>query len=151
MTSIVGNEADIEDGTEPSGGITFSLSEEARQTARTFSLEESNPQDERPFNDMLGAVRVAISLGIYTSGEESPPAVTSPGKTIFNLGSLDAGGLYRKTIEALRPDLLESETLARLLRRYAEAGLQIMQHHFERADGVFDAIEVIEATLRDCE
>jgi hypothetical protein len=134
------------EGGEISGGVTFSLSEDARSIARELSAEESNVHSERPFLDMIGAVRFAISLGIYTYDEGEPPTVSSAGKTMFNLGSLDPNGIYRKTLEALCPELLKSEPLARLLRRYAEAGLQIMQRHHAEHDGSFNAIKLIEVT-----
>ena len=96
-----------------------------------FALE--SPAETRKYENQLTKVNAEIDKAVE---EERRAAVKTPLKTI---------------IDNLDKYLLESETLARLLRRYAEAGLQIMQHHFERADGVFDAIEVIEATLRDCE
>ena len=146
--NVVNSETVNTDGSEASGGVTFSLSEDARSIARTLSAEESNAHSERPFIDMLGAVRFAISLGIYTYGDTAPPTVVSAGKTMFNLGSLDPSGIYRKAVEALSPELLRDEPLARLLRRYAEAGLQIMQRHHAERDGAFNAIELIEVTLQ---
>lgn len=145
MSFVERGDRDLEN-TEVSGGVTFSMSEDARAIARELSSEETSVHSERPFLDMLGAVRFAISLGIYTYADSEPPVVTSPGKTMFNLGSLDPDSVYRRTLEALTPDLLKAESLARLLRRYAEAGLQIMHcHHVER-DGVFNAVELIEKT-----
>lgn len=122
----------------PGSGVTISLSDQAKANLQSFTGYE-----DAPFKDMMDAFRFAVSLAIASCGEKVPEYENQPGTTLYNLGSFDNDQMFKEAIKVVAPDALERTTLTRLIRSYAEKGIELMMEQCDQDPSSFDLGEVL--------
>lgn len=129
---------DYEDAA-PESGVTISIADDAKSQLQSFVGYEG-----APFKEMIDAFRFAVSLALALNQDNPPALDTRQGTTLYNIGTLDSDQVFKEAFQVIAPEAFQQTGLTKLIRAYAEWGIEQMNREMLENGGEFSIPELIE-------
>jgi hypothetical protein len=123
----------------PESGVTVGIADDAKMQLQSFVGYEG-----APFKEMIDAFRFAVSLALAVNQDDPPALGSRPATTLYNMGTFDNDQVFKEAFQVIAPEAFRQTGLTKLVRTYAEWGIEQMNREMLESGGEFSIPEVIE-------